>query len=75
MYEYIVGVEVYLHILNLSTRRQAVSFMPWPLYHQGKTSSSYWMDPRAGIDMVAKRKNLFPTHARNRTMVVIQPVV
>jgi hypothetical protein len=48
-------------ILDLGTRRRwVVSFTPRPLYSQGKNPGIHWIrgwvDPRAGLDAVVKRK-------------------
>jgi len=62
------------HILNPGTRwRQVVSFMPWPLYTQGK-SAWYTLDRRLGRPQKRdKEKNPFPAHARNQIPIILPP--
>jgi hypothetical protein len=68
---------IVLRIFNLGIRWMwVVSFTPRPLYSPGKeppVSIGYggWVDPRTGLDVVARRK--IPAPARNRTSVV-QPI-
>jgi hypothetical protein len=55
------GVEVQLHaFFDLYTRWRWVVFTSRPLYSQGKTPGTHWtggwVDPRADLDTVSKRK-------------------
>jgi hypothetical protein len=74
------GVEIYLHsFFDLGTRwRWVESFMPLPLYPQGK---SPWyplyrglVGPRAVLDVVVKRKIPNPRQKSNPRTPIIQPV-
>jgi hypothetical protein len=44
-----------------------VSIMLWPIYPLGIQLKGGWVGPRAGLDVVAKRK--IPAQAGNRTPV------
>jgi hypothetical protein len=58
-------------ILNLSTRRRgAVSFTLRPLYHRRERGpranwTRGWVDPRTGLDALARRKNSSPCRQSN----------
>jgi hypothetical protein len=70
-------VEVWLHALLISALIGVgvVSFTPRPVYSRGRTPGTYWIggwvDPRDGLDVMAKRK--IPASVSNRTLV-IQPL-
>ena len=62
------------HILNLGTKqRWAISLKPWPSYPWEKIPSTYltggWMGPRAGLDVLEKRKILSRCRDSNRRIV------
>jgi hypothetical protein len=55
-----------LRVVNLGSRwRWLISTTPLPLYPQGNSRSTHcmggWVGPRAGLDVMEKRKNLLPS--------------
>jgi hypothetical protein len=73
-------VDVYLHsFFHLGTRwRRVVSFMPRPLYHQGKRPDTRWMGgwvgPRAVLDAVVNRKIPSARRKSNPKTPIVQAV-
>jgi hypothetical protein len=62
-----VGVEILLHVLSHGLRwRRVFNFTPLPVYPREAATNTHfiggWMGPRAGFDVVEKRKicYLFP---------------
>jgi hypothetical protein len=55
-----------------------ISFTPRPLYPRERTSDTYWIghwvDPRAVLDVVVKRKIPSPQRESNPRTPILQPV-